>query len=289
MLQAITIGTSQNPDALISRVDNELMTLRSRGIQFKYNVNHKGEFTFLGCDLYARNLTPREFKYLLANIIADIIIEDWAQILVKKIIRDHYYYFNEEEKKSIKEKALELLKKEENKYYRLHRKEKVVERVLEYLERHDELVIEGFINFRLKDYISELEEIVDAAADDFLLEKEYLEFIRLLRYFVDIQEPKVNEVNILLEKNSMFKLLDSEGKEIENEYLEGFCVELMSNSVNYEDLLISALITLAPKQLVIHLKNEEEFKETIKTIQNVFGNKVNYCRGCTMCIPKKMQ
>jgi len=283
LVEAISIGTSKNPNTLINRLNSEFKTLSSEGIKFKYRVNYKGNITFLGCDSYNRNITTDDFKFFLANIIAEIIIDDWAQLLVKRIIRDHYYYFSEEEKKSIKNKALELLQKDEIKYYPLSRKDKVIKRVLEYLERNDELVLEGFINFRLKDYILELEEIVDAAADDFLVEKEYLEFIRLLRYFVDIQEPKVNEVHILLEANNAFKLVDRNGKEIENEFLDGFSIDLMNNSINYEDLLISALITLAPLQVVIHLVNVQEPKETIKTIENVFGKRVKYCKGCSLC------
>ena len=168
-------------------------------------------------------------------------------------------------------------------YKPLIRRNNIVHRVIEYLERNQEIVLEGFINFRLKDYIMEIEDIVDAAVDDFLLEKEYLEFIRLLRYFVEIQEPKINEVHILLEKNNVFKLVDRNGKAIESEYLDGFAVELMNNSINYEDLLISALITLAPRLVVIHLTNPDEPRDTIKTIENVFGKRVRRCNGCIIC------
>jgi len=278
LVEAILVGTSKNPKALINRFDNEFKSLK-----FNYKLNNKGNITFLGCDNYDQNISPGEFKNLLANIIADIIIEDWAQILIKRIIRDHYYYFNEEEKKNIKEKAFELLKNDAFSYKPLIRRNKIVHRVTEFLERNQEIVLEGFINFRLKDYIMEIEDIVDAAVDDFLLEKEYLEFIRLLRYFVEIQEPKVNEVHILLEKNNAFKLVDRNGKLIENEYLDGFSVELMNNSINYEDLLISALITLAPRFVVIHSVKTDEPKDTIKTIENVFGKRVRQCNGCILC------
>jgi len=278
LVEAILVGTSKNPKALISRFDNELKPLK-----FNYKINNMGNITFLGCDNYEQNISPTEFKNLLANIITDIIIDDWAQILIKKIIRDHYYYFNEEEKKNIREKALELLKNDGFSYRPLIRRNSIFHRVTEFLERNQEMVLEGFINFRLKDYILEVEDIVDAAVDDFLLEKEYLEFIRLLRYFVDIQEPKVNEVHILLEKSNAFKLVDRNGNLIENEYLDGFSIELMNNSINYEDLLISALITLAPRLLVIHLPNFGEPKDTIKTIENVFGKRVRKCNGCELC------
>jgi len=278
LAEAILVGTSKNPKALINRFDNEF-----KRFKFNYKLNNKGNITFLGCDNYDQNISPGEFKNLLANIIADIIIEDWAQILIKRIIRDHYYYFNEEEKKNIREKAFELLRNDAFSYKPLIRRNNIVHRVIEYLERNQEIVLEGFINFRLKDYIMEIEDIVDAAVDDFLLEKEYLEFIRLLRYFVEIQEPKINEVHILLEKNNVFKLVDRNGKAIESEYLDGFAVELMNNSINYEDLLISALITLAPRLVVIHLTNQDEPRDTIKTIENVFGKRVRRCNGCIIC------
>jgi len=264
LLDSISIGTSKNPKSLISRINNEIKSLNAGGIELEYKINHIGNITFLGCNAYDKNISSDEFKSLLANIIADIIIEDWAQLLVNKIIRDHYYYFSEEEKRTIKKKALELLQKDESKFYPLSRKNKIVTRVLEHLS------------------ILELEDIVDAAADDFLEEKEYLEFIRLLRYFVDIQEPKVNEVHIILENDTVFKLVDRTGKEIENEYLDGFSMDLLNNNINYEDLLISALITLAPSQVVIHIIKTEP-KDTLKTIENVFGKRVKYCSGCSLC------
>ena len=66
--------------------------------------------------------------------------------------------------------------------------------------------MEGFIRFRLKDYIEELKYIIDGSVDELLIDREYNEFIKLLRYFVEIQEPKVEEVHVLLEgtKNILF-------------------------------------------------------------------------------------
>lgn len=278
LVEAIMVGTSKNPKALINRFNNQFQTLK-----VNYKINNKGNITFLDCDNYQQNISTREFKELLANIITDLIIEDWPQIIIKKIIRDHYYYFNEEEKKNIQDKALELTKKGDFSYKPQMRRMNIFQEVTQFLERNQEIVLEGFINFRLKDYVLEVADIVDAAVDDFLLEKEYLEFIRLLKYFVEIQEPKVTEVHILLEKNKNFKLVDRKGNLIENEYLDGFSLELMNNSFNYDDLLISALITLAPRMVVIHLINLDEPTDTVKTIENVFGRRVRKCNGCTLC------
>ena len=175
------------------------------------------------------------------------------------------------------------MKKGDFSYKPQMRRMNILQEVTQFLERNQEIVLEGFINFRLKDYVVEVADIVDAAVDNFLLEKEYLEFIRLLKYFVEIQEPKVTEVHILLEKNNTFKLVDRKGNLIENEYLDGFSLELMNNSINYEDLLISSLITLAPRKVVIHLINLDGPTDTVKTIENVFGRRARKCNGCTFC------
>ena len=61
-----------------------------------------------------------------------------------------------------------------------------------YLIFNDNLNLEGFVRFRTKDYWDFLCETVDSAADAYLINREYQEFIRLLRYFVELQEPKVD-------------------------------------------------------------------------------------------------
>lgn len=53
-----------------------------------------------------------------------------------------------------------------------------------------------------------MEEIIDNAVDDFLIEREYKEFIRLLKYFVEIQDPKFNVVHVVMEYDDNYMLLD---------------------------------------------------------------------------------
>lgn len=283
MLEAISIGVSENSEAVINRFENEVQALNSQGICFKLKISNKGDLTFLGCGIEDQDIPLKGLKIYIAKVITDIIFEDWSSIIVNKIIRDNYYYFSEAEKKSIKSTVLKLFSNQERENILLKQKPKIKNRVLDYLEKNNEFVLDGFINFRLKDYLSEIEALVDNVVSDFLMEKEYLEFIRLLRYFVDIQDPKVAEIHVVLKDYKNFNLLDQNGLAIENEYLNGLSADLMSNSINYEDLLISALITLAPKRIVIHTKKRDEFTDTLKTIENIFGERASYCPGCQIC------
>ena len=44
---------------------------------------------------------------------------------------------------------------------------------MDYFDNSNSIILDGFVNFRLKDYIKDLEEIVDKAVDDFLTDREY--------------------------------------------------------------------------------------------------------------------
>jgi putative sporulation protein YtxC len=145
---------------------------------------------------------------------------------------------------------------------------------MEHLESNDELVLEGFIRFRMKDFTRELEEAVDRAVDDLLIEKEYTEFIKLLRYFVEIQEPKVEEVHVLLGEDKKYTLLDSSLHVINNDILEDLAKEITDKEISHDDLLISSLITIAPRKITIHQFDKIKNTELLNTISNVFSGKV---------------
>ena len=56
-----------------------------------------------------------------------------------------------------------------------------------------------------------------------------------------------------------------------------------------EDIIISGLITNAPKQVIIHHKENCLNTEFIDTIVNVFGDRVFYCAGCANCESTKLK
>ncbi|MGI6588870.1 MAG: sporulation protein YtxC [Peptococcia bacterium] len=297
MLEPISIGTYTNPHFVFERLNNELEILQSEGVPLILDMDKVGEITFMDCLLhhkedhkedhkegYSGADTFNTIKFSIANCLAEIIVEEWEILLIRKIVQDNFYYYNQEEKQTILNKTKNILNPAGlNPYHQHQRKEEVRLKILDYLERHKNLIIEGFINFRLKDYQKNLEEIVNSAVDELIMEKEYLEFIRLLKYFVEIQEPRVQKVQIVFKQNGKFSLLDEVDKPIKHECLDGLVVDLLENEINYEDLLISALITLAPSELLLHKEPQVDTDDTIKTIENVFGSRVINCSGCKKC------
>jgi putative sporulation protein YtxC len=116
-------------------------------------------------------------------------------------------------------------------------------------------VVEGFINFCLPDYLKEIRFAIDLAYEELRNEKEYNEFIKLLRYFVDSQPAKTNEVNLLME-NEGFCLWDGKGIKIEEDFLSSYLDDILLDDINLDDILISILITIAPRRIIIHDNNQ---------------------------------
>jgi putative sporulation protein YtxC len=233
---------------------------------------------------------------IMARIVAELIITDWEKILLSKMIDHQKDLFTPVERKQILERAERFLEltdgiagfgtseKAGSSKGNSNRRNLIRQAVLEYLEANDELVIDGFLRFRLKHYLDQLSQAVDSAIDELMMEREYQEFIRLLRYFVEIQEPRANQVHVVMRPTGIFHIYDSHGHPVEHDYLNGFLLDVVETDLNYEDLLISALITIAPQQITIHLAEASQIGESVETIQEVFDGRVIVCPGCEHCL-----
>ena len=119
-----------------------------------------------------------------------------------------------------------------------------------------------------------------------MAEREYEEFIRLLKYFVSIQENRPPAVNVLVRAEGVYELFDSNGRNITKKCLMEFLTdENVISEVNFDDLLISMLITLAPKKIIVHGSEKITNKELFLTIERVFEGEVVICKKCSLCKP----
>lgn len=296
-MELIHIGTQNCTGELRERLDFELRFLEEEGIKVKIDEDIRGSLTFFDCNIpegdalfqfnspWMQRSTREVVAHYLANALADIIIGNLEQFFVSRIVEHNYSYFDRSERDQILAKTMFMLNNSTIsngiRYLpQIERKDRVLTRILDYLKSNNELIIEGFIRFRLKDYFQELETAVEKAVEEHMMEKEYMEFVRLLRYFVDIQEPKTGSVNIILRDQGVFRLLDEEGKVVDNEYLEGFILQMMDGDIDYGDLLISALISIAPAKIIVHFS---ETHPVVETLNSIFGNRVAFCHGCQYC------
>ena len=129
------------------------------------------------------------------------------------------------------------------------------EQALDYLKENKFIIINGFVNFRLEDYKNELKNLCHDAAEELYAIREYDDFLNMLSFFISVQSPKENLVHIT-KKGGSFVILNKRHKDITNHY----CEEAIFADENFssEDIMLSALVTIAPRKILIHDKKENE-------------------------------
>ncbi len=229
-----------------------------------------------------------ELVALVSNIIADYIIKNYENKILKRIINTNYCYFSLFERSKILRFAIDFINTDDqyfiNGIHRIRRRNIIIRKLHDYFESSNTIIIDGFVNFRLKEYIKELESVVESAVGEFLKDREYKEFIQLLKYFVNIQDSKYKLLHIVFNKNNKYQIMDETKREITDECINEFSADFIASEINYDDLLISSLITLAPKKIKIHNVASFSNKELIDTIKNIFTGRVIICESCQICL-----
>ncbi len=292
-MELISIGFSKNICGISAILDEKLNELKEH-LNYKKNSRKVGNTIFLeymldeNIDKHTERL-EKVFKNCISNVLTDLIINLYQENILRKLIDNRCYYLKDREREEIYEQTMSIIKSNEelclkDKQFYVNRKKRVLNNVKDFLEKNNKIILEGFVNFRLKFLITYMEKALEKSLEDFFIQKEYKEFIKILQYFVDAQQPRIDLVNVVINNEKNHQLYDKNKKIIKNDFLEEIAEVMSDNNMNYEDLLISSLITIAPKQVVIHVTDKSlEDMEVIKTIKNVFVNRVEMCQGCDLC------
>lgn len=249
---------------------------------------------------YGRNLSlrcmPTKFKMkkdapilfrMIGQSIACFVIKEIEPTLFKQLIRQGHKQFSREEVAIIEQYCINIIDSSdyemESNSSRTKRQAKLASDFTKHMTDHQVMHIDGFITFRLPSYKEELKEVVEYAVEEYIMDKQYQEFITLLQYFVLLQDRKVPAVHIIHKEGSNFMILDEHFQPIEKKKTEDFVMELLDKDLNYEDMVISSLISISPEKICIHTRTKE--LQIIRTIQQIFENRTEICERCSVCHP----
>jgi len=143
----------------------------------------------------------------------------------------------------------------------------IEEQAAQYLSENSYIIINGFVNFRLEEYKDELRTLCHNAAEELYATREYDEFLNMLRFFVSVQAPKEGIVHIV-KKDETLRIYNKRRRDITDLYADE--IAFSSEDFTPEDIVLSALITIAPRKIVIHDNKEND--KLYDTIANVFSD-----------------
>lgn len=222
-------------------------------------------------------MDDEESKNKMSEIISEFIYDYYIKNYFSKSLDEYYYYFE----KCDKDEMFNMLSKNKEKSL-------IKKQILKYIEDNNTLILKGFVNFRLSDYLDLICDKAQFIAEEYLDKKEYMDFVKLLKYFVSVQTSSCEKADVLMNKNGEYIIFDENNKETIVADME-VSVELLDEVLSISDVLLSELISLAPKRIVIHKnKTFEKFNsfannEVLKMIESVFEGCVEYCTGCDFC------
>lgn len=216
----------------------------------------------------------------LANVLSYLVIDKFEEDILKRLIFNNYFYFNSIERSTVLKICLELLS--ENSDFSLgNRHQLLFDSFYNYICDHKSIVLDGFINFRLKNYVSFLDSILDIAVNKFIVEREYLEFISLLKLYINSQRSNVEYVHLVY--YDMQSILLDQDKNIINLDENMFSAKYLSDiTFSSNDYALNTLLTMLPKKIYVHLIDNAT-DEFINTLQLVFENKIEICTDCNIC------
>ena len=113
------------------------------------------------------------FFDFLSKITAKSIIKFYEEIMVKKLINFDYFYFDRNDKKIIFDEYKILI----NKISEFEKEQKftlIYSPLKSFFKHNKSIVLEGFINFKLKEYVEYLRTLLQEAVNQFILDKEYI-------------------------------------------------------------------------------------------------------------------
>lgn len=220
------------------------------------------------------------FIHTISNILTKAIIYFYENKIIKDSINLNYFYFNSLEKQEIIKNTLEILNNNDTiklKYDLLNNT------IFEHFLIHNSFYLNAFINFRLNKYLKLIDEKIDIAVNQFLINKEYLEFVNILKLYINSESiySKTNHLHLIY-KNKNSTIIDDNNNVVSCNDNISKAKYISDISFSSNDLALNTLLNLLPKTITIHLI-DEYCDEFINTLKLIFSDKIKICKDCNIC------
>ncbi len=217
-------------------------------------------------------------KYLaaincLSDIISEYILKSYEKDILEKIINRICSGLPKTERDEIyRIVCTRLYTCEFNSSSVVETRKKLISvKIAEFLKTKDTLTLEGFITFRLGEYVKRLEIEVERSIRQYFIERQYEEYINLLTAFVRMQVPRVPELHVYALANGGYKVEGASPFGIPEDVSEGFGFDDKYPVIENDDFMIGFLLTCAPVKIFIHNASLFRNKELLNTIRIVFS------------------
>ena len=270
-----TVCIKTNNESVINYLLESLENLSLKDVYFSCK-NFK---VFKNFFIHYKGQNLNLFLCDISDILTSLVLDFYEDVIAKNLISNEYFYFNSLEKKDIFLKFINI-RNNDIKFFSI--KEKALFNIFyNFLNSSNKLYLKGFVTFRLQNYVKELQTQIDSAVNQYLIEKEYNEFVSLLKLYINTEPCQIDYVHLIYKDNSPI-LLDQNKNIIKADSNILNAKYLSDISFSNSDIALNTLLNIVPKKIYIHLIDKEA-DEFITTLKLIFENRVIICTDCNIC------
>ncbi|WP_018130783.1 putative sporulation protein YtxC [Effusibacillus pohliae] len=276
------IGTGKLFDRLACYLERELQETRAAGVSFTAGRYRLGDHWYFTLELNNRDRIET-VQAALAKALADFLSLEWERACIRQQIAKAYTYYDADEVDYLTEQAVHYLSAYRRPSARLPRRVEIELEIRDYLREHSVLNIEGMVWFRLRQLAYDRVHAIERAIDEYLMDREYQEFVNLLRDFLRVQHSRSPLIHLIVQPNRML-LVNHDGCPMTHAHPEEVAEDQTDKDQQQADMVISTLITMAPAQLRLHLPGlMPDDTALVETVKRVFAERLHMCKGCALC------
>lgn len=220
------------------------------------------------------------FYSYVSSLIQHTILKFYEDKILNNLINYDYFYFSDSEKSDIFDIAKELIA--ESEMLSSSRLNTLYHICYNYVKSNKAMILDGFVNFRLREYSMILTDIISESVNNFTIKKEYNEFIELLQSYVNTTPSTVKEVHLIYFADDSL-LLDEKKNIIHIDKSISSAKYLSDITFSSNDYCLNTLLNILPKKIHIHLLNNGKGTEFLDTLCAIFGKRIIICLDCNIC------
>ena len=265
-----------NNEELLSYLKNEFNNFNMLNVFYSQH-----EFkSYKNIIIHYKGIDTELFYEKLASILSFLVIDYFENDFLESILYNNYFYFEDKDLDKIFDLCCENLCND-GEYSFQNREMVLFDYFYDYISNHNSIILTGFINFRLIKYKQLLESLIDFSVNEFIIEREYLEFVSLLRMYIKTQPILDKTIHIIILDSDTF-LLDENFNSIEIDKKSLNAKYLSDISFSHNDYILNTLLNILPKKIILHSVSLHNF-EFINTLKLIFENRLEICTDCDIC------
>ncbi|MBR3002381.1 MAG: putative sporulation protein YtxC [Clostridia bacterium] len=270
-----SIALKTNNSQTIDYLQNELLNFNMDNVYFtSKQFKHYNNFI-----IHYKGNNEAVFINKVASLLSFLVIYEFEEDFLKNSIYKNYFYFSSHEREIILSNCYDIMV--DSKDYLKNKYNILFSIFKSYLINNNKIFLNGFINFRLQQYHDLLDSVVNEAVNSFIIEKEYQEFISMLKLYINSQNCNSSEIHVVY-SNDFTLILDENKNIIENSNKMLNAKFLSDITFSTNDYTLNTLLNELPEKLYIHLINNT-IDEFIRTLTLIFDKRVVICNDCNIC------